>query len=308
MSDSTIVRFTPAHHDVICRRGYLAHPGNKQYLTLLDRCALRHPRTPRDVDTLVDGIIQTITEKRHGRFLKPLKENKTFAELLNRKEAEARVRVDLQRRITKLMTITSESKTPLSPSKKSTGPPPTTAPEKTIHSPNRRVPTSTARPKASQKNVGHDVGADKSRLCGYVTGDDFDDDSHSSQLTPLSFQKFTAPKSIQDQPVPSDVSFPPSVATSSSFSNTMKRTTLLLPIQQDQDPAGALLYGSLHDEVHMRRWLNSQQLPQSVGDVLLELGARSVDDVSLLVKSQPTSLNKLAVLDLVKLHRAVEGK
>jgi hypothetical protein len=59
----------------------------------------------------------------------------------------------------------------------------------------------------------------------------------------------------------------------------------------------------------MRRWLNDNCLPQLVGDILLTVGARNIEDVALLVEAQPDLLRKeLAVLDFLKLQRAVSSR
>ncbi len=68
-------------------------------------------------------------------------------------------------------------------------------------------------------------------------------------------------------------------------------------------------YGSSQEEATMRRWLNDNCLPQLVGDILLTVGARNIEDVALLVEAQPDLLRKeLAVLDFLKLQRAVSSR
>jgi hypothetical protein len=67
------------------------------------------------------------------------------------------------------------------------------------------------------------------------------------------------------------------------------------------------LYGNKKDEVCMRRWLNDNQLPQTVGDQLVACGARNIEDVVSLVKAWPAQLSGTAILDDIKLKRAVEA-
>jgi hypothetical protein len=64
-------------------------------------------------------------------------------------------------------------------------------------------------------------------------------------------------------------------------------------------------YGTVDDEVRMRQWLDAHLLPQSMADALLALGARTVNDIVMLVQDVPETLTSFAVLDRVKLTRAV---
>jgi hypothetical protein len=64
-------------------------------------------------------------------------------------------------------------------------------------------------------------------------------------------------------------------------------------------------YGKVDDEVRMRQWLDAHLLPQSMADALLALGARTVNDIVMLVQDLPETLTSFAVLDRVKLTRAV---
>lgn len=65
------------------------------------------------------------------------------------------------------------------------------------------------------------------------------------------------------------------------------------------------LYGSPEEEMKMRRWLNENELPQSVGNILLKHGARTVNDIKFMFQVQPGTIQgEVAFLDFVKLHRA----
>ncbi len=65
-------------------------------------------------------------------------------------------------------------------------------------------------------------------------------------------------------------------------------------------------YGCPEDETKMRQWLAKQKLPPFVADSLHDFGARSIDDVVLMVESKAVDLNGLPPLDLFKLTRAVK--
>jgi hypothetical protein len=68
-------------------------------------------------------------------------------------------------------------------------------------------------------------------------------------------------------------------------------------------------YGGVQEEITMRSWLNDNRLPQLVGDILLTLGARDIEDVTLLVEEQPDVLHKeLVLLDFLKLKRTVSSR
>jgi hypothetical protein len=64
-------------------------------------------------------------------------------------------------------------------------------------------------------------------------------------------------------------------------------------------------YGTHEEAIIMRKWLDEHSLPQTVGDALVELGARCVDDIRMLVKEGPELLSGLAPLDCLKLKKAV---
>jgi hypothetical protein len=63
-------------------------------------------------------------------------------------------------------------------------------------------------------------------------------------------------------------------------------------------------------ETPFRRWLNDHRLPDSVGGVLIRLGAHDISDVAMLLQDCEEELEKdLKLLDLAKLKKAVqEGK
>lgn len=67
-------------------------------------------------------------------------------------------------------------------------------------------------------------------------------------------------------------------------------------------------YGSVDAERAMRLWLDDNRLPQTVGDELLESGARDIDDIVELVVFCPEILASMKIkpLDRVKLQKAVE--
>lgn len=70
------------------------------------------------------------------------------------------------------------------------------------------------------------------------------------------------------------------------------------------------LYGNANDETCMRRWLDEHNLPQSVGDFLLDdIGARRIDDVVMVVEECESAelLARLKPLDRIKLKKAVEA-
>ena len=64
-------------------------------------------------------------------------------------------------------------------------------------------------------------------------------------------------------------------------------------------------YGKPEDERDMRIWLDNHHLPQTTADAMLELGARCIEDVCMLVQEDPKLLGYLPVLDQMKLRKAV---
>jgi hypothetical protein len=64
-------------------------------------------------------------------------------------------------------------------------------------------------------------------------------------------------------------------------------------------------YGTHEEGIIMRKWLDEHSLPQSVGDAMVVLGARCVNDIVMLIQECPELLSGLAPLDLVKLKKAV---
>jgi hypothetical protein len=116
-----------------------------------------------------------------------------------------------------------------------------------------------------------------------------------------------------------------STAAARSDESIVVWTSESLYSQQDSTAAGAAnksstttttttttLYGNENDETCMRRWLNEHNLPQSVGDFLLnEIGARRIDDVVMVVEecesSEPELLVGLKPLDRIKLKKAVQA-
>ncbi len=67
------------------------------------------------------------------------------------------------------------------------------------------------------------------------------------------------------------------------------------------------LYGEADDERNLRRWLNDHRLPQSVGDKLVEVGARDIEDVALIMDQGKEYLKDIKPLDLIKLKKALEA-
>eukprot|EP00977_Amphora_coffeiformis_P015432 scaffold4510_cov183-Amphora_coffeaeformis.AAC.117 len=66
-------------------------------------------------------------------------------------------------------------------------------------------------------------------------------------------------------------------------------------------------YGKPEAEVAMRKWLDTYQLPQSTGDFLRRLGARTIEDVCILVRHHPEVLGPIPFLDKVKLENLVSS-
>jgi hypothetical protein len=67
------------------------------------------------------------------------------------------------------------------------------------------------------------------------------------------------------------------------------------------------LYGSVKDEAQLRRWLNDHKLTQSMGDFLISVGVRDIDDVAIFVEgSSPDDLKEIPRLDLMKLNQAIQ--
>ena len=67
-------------------------------------------------------------------------------------------------------------------------------------------------------------------------------------------------------------------------------------------------YGSRDNEMHLRKWLNNYKIHQSVGEYLIELGARDIGDVKTFVTSgyHLTELVSVSFFDLRKLEKAVK--
>ena len=70
------------------------------------------------------------------------------------------------------------------------------------------------------------------------------------------------------------------------------------PLTKYGEPRGVLL---------MREWLNDNKLPGSLCDKLVSIGARCIDDVSMVMESCPEELGDIAPLDKVKLEKAVSN-
>ncbi len=307
----TIIRFAPTRYDVIARRGgYRSHPGNVFYHKLLDKCVRRRQIAQQDLDITVDAILDVIIRKRSGRFVRPLEEDKAFAVVLDRKTAALKVRTDLRSWRTRMQVSNLKDKQIEAASEKrlTARPQVNVIPQKRTDEPTSNVSQSAATEKTTNKAVGHSTNTNaavggKIHLYNLVTDNAFVDECDTQPSQPSAkraCQEVTLFMSTTS--VPDRVSFQTSVTTNYSSKVAAKCTA-----SQD-DPTDRLLYGSVHDEIHMRRWLNTNQLPQSVAVALLELGARNVEDVILLVKTKPKLLEQLTVLDIVKLHRAVDGK
>ena len=67
------------------------------------------------------------------------------------------------------------------------------------------------------------------------------------------------------------------------------------------------LYGTGDNEKEMRRWLNDNRLPQSVGDLMVDLGAREIGDIPLIMSEFESDLQVLKPLDAIKLKKAVNS-
>jgi hypothetical protein len=57
----------------------------------------------------------------------------------------------------------------------------------------------------------------------------------------------------------------------------------------------------------MRRWLNDNRLPQSVGDLMVDLGAREIGDIPLIIREFESDLQVLKPLDAIKLKKAINS-
>lgn len=66
-------------------------------------------------------------------------------------------------------------------------------------------------------------------------------------------------------------------------------------------------YGTAEDEREMRRWLDEHRLPQTMADILRQLGARDVADIIYLVETCPDLLADIPPLDRVKLTKAARA-
>jgi hypothetical protein len=66
-------------------------------------------------------------------------------------------------------------------------------------------------------------------------------------------------------------------------------------------------YGTPEEGIGMRKWLDDHALPQSVGDALVQVGARCVDDVRIVILDCPELVSGLAPLDRFKLQKAVKN-
>jgi hypothetical protein len=86
--------------------------------------------------------------------------------------------------------------------------------------------------------------------------------------------------------------------------------------QHARTPALNVTYGTEADEIHMRQWLNDHSLPQGVADTFLSLGARSIDDICMLLAPGADStdsefvqeiLSKFTPLDRFKLGNLVQS-
>jgi len=78
--------------------------------------------------------------------------------------------------------------------------------------------------------------------------------------------------------------------------------------QREMNNPSIQLYGEPEGERQLRRWLNDHRLPQSVGDTLVEVGARDVEDVAMIMDQCKESLQDLKPLDLHKLKKAFETR
>jgi hypothetical protein len=65
-------------------------------------------------------------------------------------------------------------------------------------------------------------------------------------------------------------------------------------------------YRTPEEGMDMRKWHDEHSLPHTVGDALVELGARCVDDVKMVIQECPELVSGVAPLDRVKLEKAVK--
>jgi hypothetical protein len=86
--------------------------------------------------------------------------------------------------------------------------------------------------------------------------------------------------------------------------------------QHARTPALNLTYGTEADAIRMRQWLNDHALPQGVADTFLTSGARSIDDICILLAPGTDStdsefvqeiLSKFTPLDRFKLGNLVKS-
>jgi hypothetical protein len=64
-------------------------------------------------------------------------------------------------------------------------------------------------------------------------------------------------------------------------------------------------YGSISDQERLRNWLQGCMLPDEVADKLLQLGVRNINDVKALAEECPEAFEEFALLDKIKLRKAV---
>jgi hypothetical protein len=63
-------------------------------------------------------------------------------------------------------------------------------------------------------------------------------------------------------------------------------------------------YGTKDEEYRLRKWLDDNLLPQSMTEGLAVLGARSIEDVRMLVQELPEALSEFSLLDQMKVKKA----
>ena len=79
-------------------------------------------------------------------------------------------------------------------------------------------------------------------------------------------------------------------------------------VSNETEPAAVQpVYGSLENQTRMKKWLDENRLPQSLGNELMDLGARDIEDVAELVETHDDIMARMKPLDRAKLKKAVKS-
>ncbi len=278
-----MIPLEPTPNDVVHSydwRGDRKHPGNVYFQSLLEKYVPRFVQSKPSADEhkdMVDEILDAVLYQRHGRFLHARVSQKGFCVVLTLDECALKISRALK---TKYHEVNPQNRRVRAHDDDdvsfTTGRGPILKRPKGKNLKKRVSSLGTASKMSSQRGIATSTKASLSGVNVSSHG------TNNVNTTPY------RPKPAVPTPLPSS-----------------KRWSYEELYQTNAASSG--LYGSREEELYMRRWLNEHKLPQMVGDLLLNHGARNIADAGLLIKFQPHLLESVAALDLWKLEQAISS-